>query len=213
VTDVDLTFAVMTVPSRAHLVPRILEHVPDAVVVIDEAETGDTWAMYQACLAAGERGSHRCVIQDDCLLVDDFAALALVAVSGRPKRVVCLYTPALPSPFGRAIMAARAKGHEYAELTQRMMFVPLVCTSWPVALADEFSTWPRHASFRAGPTGRADDARAADWFNGTKRYAVASVPCLADHDELAPSALNNGGRYSRRAAVLPDTPAGELTIA
>jgi hypothetical protein len=213
-TDVDLTVAVMCVPSRAHRrddLALALGGVDEWIE--DEAETGDTWAQYQRSLLAGPVGSHRLVVQDDALPVEGFREAALDAIARRPTRVICLYVPALPSSFGMKMLTARSSGASFCELVRLGAFLPLVATVWPAALAVEFASWPRHSSWRSGPKGRADDARAADWLHGTKRQAVATVPCLVDHDDEIPSALDNGGRYSRRAAILPDTPPGRLSIA
>lgn len=214
-TDVELTAAVMTVPSRAALVERLLPAIVDLEpsVVLDRDSSGDVWAQYQACLLVGDRGTHRLVLQDDALPCSDFAARAIAAIERHPKRVICFYVPALPSSFGSKMLQASASRASFCELVRLGAFLPLVATVWPVALADDFAHWPRHSSWRSGPRGRADDARAADWLHGTKRQAIATVPCLVDHDEDAPSALNNGGRYSRRAAILDGTPRGRLSIA
>lgn len=209
---IDVSVAIMTVPSRRRLRARLERRLEplEPVVVVDEDESGDTWAIYRRCLVEAQAGSHRLVVQDDALLVDGFVDRLLAVLEEKPTRVVCLYTPALPSLFGRPMLQAANQGAPFVELATRSMFLPLVCTAWPVDLAADFAAWPGHARLRAS---RADDARAASWLAATRRQAVACVPCIADHDETQPSALHNGGRYSRRAAILPSTPAGELTIA
>lgn len=216
-SDVSVTVAIMTVPSRvearAALVAGVAGLDSEPLIVEDAEASGDVWLQYQRCLLGGSPSSHRLVLQDDALLVDGFAERARAVLEANPRRVVCLYVPALPSYFGMTMMQARGRGASVAELRTRGMFCPLVATAWPMSLAEECARWGRHSAYRSGPTGRADDARVADWLRGTKRLALASVPCLADHDETIPSSLENGGRYSRRAAILPDTPIGELTIA
>lgn len=213
---VDLTVAIMATPSRAHRLEGLTAAVAPlkVIIVTDDAETGDTWTMYRRCLEAGKRGTHRLVLQDDALPVDGFAARARKVITAHPTRVVCLYTPALPSIYGRAMLQAHATGRDVAELTAASMFCPLVATVWPRALADQCLAWPGHARGPHGSRGRADDARIGDWLKAhhPRRYPLAAVPCLADHDEAEPSSLGNGGRYPRRAAILPDTPVGELTI-
>lgn len=210
--DVNLTVAIMTVPGREAALERVLAAIAplEAVIVSDAERTRNTWAQYRRCLVEGELGTHRLVLQDDALPVDGFAELAVAAVARRSSRLVCLYTPALPAYFGRAMLVARSNGTPWAELTVRGMFCPVVATAWPAALARACASWHGHAK---GNPMRADDARVMDWLKATKKYATASVPCLVDHDEALPSSLANGGRYSRRAAILPDTPAGQLTIA
>lgn len=215
---VDVTVAIMTVPARADRLDELAAAIAPLgppVIVSDDELSRDTWAQYQRCLTEGRRGTHRIVIQDDALLVDDFAARARKLIGDHPGRLICLYTPALPSIFSRPMIQAHADGRDVAELHLRSMFTPLVCTAWPVALADLCLSWGGHLRGPHGHRGRADDARVADWLKGSRpmRQALASVPCLADHDETAESQLANGGRYSRRAAILPDTPVGELTIA
>lgn len=215
VTDIDLTVSIMTVPGRERALDRLLAAIAplEAVIVIDEEHSRDTWSMYQQCLTAGELGTHRLVLQDDALPVPGFAELAVEFISKRPTRVACLYVPALPAYFGRAMLVARSQGAAWCELGIRGMFCPLVATSWPAALAAHCAAWPGHLRGPHGHAGRTDDARVMDWLKATRKFATASVPCLVDHDENLPSSLANGGRYSRRCAILPDTPAGELTIA
>ncbi len=210
--DVKLTVAIMTVPGRVEALARLLTAIEplEATLVIDEARSRNTWNQYRTCLTAGELGTHRLILQDDALPVPDFAALATAAITKRPTRLVCLSTPALPAYFGRAMLVARSSGVPWCELAVRGMFTPLVATVWPAAMAKACAGWQGHS--RGNPM-RADDARVQDWLKASKKYATATVPCLADHDETLPSSLANGGRYSRRAAILPDTPAGELTIA
>lgn len=210
--SIDLTVAIMTVPGREAALERLVAAIAplEPVVVTDEERTRNTWIQYRTCLTAGRMGTHRLVLQDDALPVDGFAELAVAAVARRPTRLVCLYTPALPAYFGRAMLVARSSGMPWCELAVRGMFCPVVATSWPAAQATACAGWNGHTK---GNPMRADDARVMDWLKATKKYATASVPCLADHDEEIASALANGGRYSRRAAILPDTPAGQLTIA
>jgi hypothetical protein len=216
VSRVDLTVAIMATPARAHRRAQLAKDVaPLKVTIVEDAdETGDTWRQYQRCLEAGKRGTHRLVMQDDALPVADFAARARKVVWDHPDRLVCLYVPALPSTFGRAMLAGSSQGKTVVELAAASMFVPLVATVWPVKLADQCLAWPGHRRGPHGPRGRADDARIADWLKAhvPRRYALGAVPCLVDHDEDEPSTLGNGGRYPRRAAILPDTPVGELTI-
>lgn len=213
---VALTVAVMTVPARAHRLAALLEAISplEPVIVCDEEASGDTWTQYARCLRDGERGTHRLVLQDDALPVPGFAELAVEFVEKYPTRIACFYTPALPAIFGRAMLQARGDGRDAVDLTRSTMFVPVVATCWPVSQADTCLAWGGHARGPHGSRGRADDARIADWFKATqpRRYPVASVPCLVDHDEDEPSSLANGGRYPRRAAIMPDTPAGCLTI-
>ena len=210
--QIDLTVAIMTVPGREQALDRLLAAIAplEATIVIDEDRSRNTWAQYRTCLTTGELGTHRLVLQDDALPVEGFAELAIAALEQRPSRVVCFYTPALPAYFGRAMLTARSSGHAWCELVTRGMFTPLVATAWPAGAVVSCVNWRGHS--RGNPM-RADDARVQDWLKATRKYATATVPCLVDHDEQLPSSLANGGRYSRRAAILPDTPAGELTIA
>lgn len=214
-TSVRLTVAIMATPSRADRRAALLEAITPltAEVIEDVDELGDTWGMYRRCMVEGKRGTHRLVLQDDALPVEGFGLLARALVTKHPDRVLCLYTPALPATFGMQMLQAANQGRDVVDLTRAAMFVPLVATVWPVAAADSCANWYGHTRGPHGRRGRADDARVADWFKSHRpaRYPLASVPCLVDHDEDAPSTLANGGRYSRRAALLPSTPAGCLT--
>lgn len=211
-SDVELTVAVMTVPGREQSLDRLLAAIAplEPIIVSDTEHTRNTWAQYQRCLTEGALGTHRLVLQDDALPVEGFAELAVAALEKRSSRIVAFYVPALPAYFGRAMLVAAGGSFPWCELGVRGMFCPLVATCWPAGLAQACSSWPGH---RRGNPMRADDARVMDWLKSQKKYATATVPCLVDHDETLPSSLANGGRYSRRCAILPDTPHGELTIA
>lgn len=209
---VELTVAVMTVPGREAALERLLAAIAplEAIIVEDSERTRDTWSQYRTCLTTGELGTHRLVLQDDALPVEGFAERAVAALEKRPSRVVCFYVPALPAYFGRGMLVASNSRNPWCELGVRGMFCPVVATAWPAGAARACADWRGH--LRGNPM-RADDARVQDWLKATKKYATGTVPCLVDHDEALPSALANGGRYSRRCAILPDTPHGELTIA
>lgn len=214
----NLTAAVMAVPQRAHRLEALAAAIDPLTpqVICDDALSGDTWSMFRRCLLEGKRGTHRIVLQDDALPVEGFAAAVRKLVALHPRRLICLYVPALPAAFGRQMLVAHAAGAEVVELTKGVaMFVPLVATVWPVELADRCAQWPGHQRGPHGAKGRADDARVADWLRAHRppQFPLAAVPCLVDHDEGEPSSLDNGGRYPRRAAILPDTPVGTLTIA
>lgn len=213
-----LTAAVMAVPQRSHRLAALAAATDplELQVICDDALSGDTWSMFQRCLLEGERGTHRVVLQDDALPVGGFAGEVRRLVAAHPRRLICLYVPALPASFGRQMLTASAAGADVVELTKGVaMFVPLVATVWPVELADRCATWPGHRRGPHGARGRADDARVADWLRAHRpaQFPLGAVPCLVDHDEDEPSSLDNGGRYPRRAAILPDTPPGTLTIA
>lgn len=212
---VRITTAIMSTPSRADRRAALLESIlPLTGEVIEDAdELGDTWGMFRRCLTEGKLGTHRLVLQDDALPVPRFGTLTRALVAKYPDRVICLYAPALPASFGMQLLQASNQGRDVVDLTRAAMFVPLVATVWPAAAAAACADWQGHKRGPHGRRGRADDARVADWFKAHRpaRYPLAAVPCLVDHDEDAPSTLANGGRYSRRAALLPDTPAGCLT--
>lgn len=210
-----IAVAIQHVESRAHLLPRLYEALGApplplpgewaafGVVTGDEAKR-DPWTTYMDCLsfaeicADGADATHLVIVQDDALLVPSFYERLLDHVAERPLDVLCCYVPNQPAYMARVVHQAFSAGRRFADLPGGM-FVPLVCTCWPVATAADCLIWEEgQATARQR---RCDDAQVARYLARRKQFAVGIVPSLADHDELTPSTLGLG-RYRRHAAIV-----------
>lgn len=197
--------------SRAHLLGRLVTSLGDGwhgdVQIVEGDEPGNPWTTYRACLDLANAWSldeqadaptHMLVVQDDVLPVERLAERTTELVARRPVDVLCLYTPQNPAYMGRAIHAAFGHGHDFATLPTGM-FTPVVATLWPLADAQDILVWWETAALARQR--RSDDAQVARWLRARRRFALAAVPCLVDHDESEPSTLGLG-RYRRHAALM-----------
>lgn len=206
--------AIQHVPTRAHLLPRLMESLGgmDAwgwkvATVEGDPALRDAWGTYRACLAWGAHTAwgtgmpgltHLLVIQDDALPVPRFAERVHAAVTGKPGDLLCLYVPEHPGYMGRAIRTAVARTEAYAPIPGGM-FVPLVAAVWPVWMAEECLAWT--LTDKMTHHKRCDDAQVARFMRRRSYRPLGVAPSLVDHDEATPSTLGLG-RYPRHAALL-----------
>lgn len=215
---VRIAVAIQHVPTRAHLLPRLLDalgarSLPQLCspweglswIYGDEA-LRDPWATYRDCLRVGldaqssGQPTHLLVIQDDALPVPGFYERVRAAVTGRPGDLLCLYVPEHPGYMGRAIRTAVARTEAYAPIPGGM-FVPLVAAVWPVWMAEECLAWT--LTDKMTHHKRCDDAQVARFMRRRSYRPLGVAPSLVDHDEATPSTLGLG-RYPRHAAVLAE---------
>ncbi len=196
-------------PSRAHLIPRLLERLSgfdDVAVVADPDPTGrsDTWRTHRACLEAmPAAASHLLVMQDDALPRDGFAEKIAYGIAVHPESVLLAFVPG----FSRervALMKAHAAKERYV-LFRVAAFVPTVAIVYPRAVVDGLLAWvdSRVKDRYRRPMQGADDGIVANFFRLTRIHPLALVPCAVEHDETVPS-VGKSARTGphRRAALL-----------
>lgn len=190
-------------PARAELLPPLLEQLAplEPKVVCDPGAAEPKWSAwrcFEACLRALPAGaSHLLIVQDDAELCRGFAAAALAALRAQPERIVAFYVGGRPASSARALCAASCQGESWVEL-DRSQWVPLVCAAFPRADVLELLAW---AEGWKGPR-RGDDNVVGEFVRKTGRQALATVPSLAQHPDVAPSLVGRrAGRGRDRGRV------------
>ncbi|GAA0829358.1 hypothetical protein ACFQVD_14620 [Streptosporangium amethystogenes subsp. fukuiense] len=196
-----ISVAVMYHPARQERLARLARAcLPLRIVPVADPDPGSfpsplrtakrAWAAY------GADATHHLVLQDDVLPVDGFSTHLLAAVAARPDDVLALYAH-WNSPYNSyAIRQAAAGGAPWARLVPGE-WTPAQGLVLPVALAAELGEYladvPDHV--------RDDDTLIDRFLRERDRCALAAVPHLLDHDEVA-SVAGNAGHGVRRATVL-----------
>lgn len=196
-----ISVAVMYHPARQERLARLARAcLPLRIVPVADPDPGSfpsplrtakrAWAAY------GADATHHLVLQDDVLPVDGFSTHLLAAVTARPDDVLALYAH-WNSPYNSyAIRQAAAGGAPWARLVPGE-WTPAQGLVLPVALAAELGEYladvPDHV--------RDDDTLIDRFLRERDRCALAAVPHLLDHDEVA-SVAGNAGHGVRRATVL-----------
>jgi hypothetical protein len=200
-----IVYLVQHHPSRKESVKRLVSVIPEAVLITDEvSDPPDPWRGYRKCIAAiPEHSTHACILQDDAIPCEGFAAATEKIASANPNTPVCLFLGAFPAATAGRVRRSGASVR-YVALGPSS-FVPLVCVLWPTYVARQFLDW---SSTARGMT-RADDGNAARWVRATKQQIVVAVPSIVQHDDDQPSV--KGGRDHkpwaegwRRALLLAD---------
>jgi hypothetical protein len=194
-----LSIAVACHPARLARAAELVDELVADDLVIDPDPCGAPTAwrvMRLAWLRTPSWATHRLVVQDDALPVPGAAARALEAVRAAPGSPIALYV---------------GRHHGGAQRVQRGLqiaapfvelpaggWMPTVATVLPVADALDLVMLAQ----QRGWTALADDEVLGRWARERNRIVLASVPCLFDHDDEAPSMVNPGKTYPRRAASL-----------
>lgn len=194
-------------PSRAHLLPALLERLPfaDVQVVADPGGSRpSSWRTHRACLEAlPDAATHLLVVQDDALPCRQFAGRALATLAQQPGRIVCFFVPGFGHLSRRFHLAAR-QGFKVVDLPVTG-FVPVVAVAYPAEVARAI---PVYVDARRIPTNRADDAVIATYARAHRTPVAATVPCLVEHLDGEPSVMrmkHATGMPHRVAALYADT--------
>lgn len=193
---VTVSFAIQTHPARAELAVGLAAILPGAELVVDPDPTGgpNPWRCYRACLERTPSwATHRLVIQDDALLCLNFNETVERIARAQPDRLVALFVPGRLRQHVAAVMDACQRDALYCEL-QNGSWCPAVCNLWPASFVEPFlayvdaQRWPEQFT--------ADDEIIGRWLTGTDQRALACVPSLVEHEDMAPSLV--GSRAFRR---------------
>lgn len=152
------------------------------------------WRSYQHALRVGlapgatnqedtPAPTHIMVVQDDAIPCRDFAAGALAALAAKPDDVVAFFATGdrkLLHPIERAAAA----GHNWLLLPNTRaskLWLPAVCTAYPVAVAERLLEWAQqdHRA-RVHPW---DDAMLGRFLRHDHLDAWVTIPNLVDHDD------------------------------
>lgn len=172
--------------SRADILPRLLDRLPESTLVVTDpgGERSSPWRCQRLCLTSGGDASHIVVIQDDALPCVGFYQAAAAAISARPTAAVAFcVTPQARVTSHEMTIALKAR-QSWARWSPRD-FWPLVCSSYPTAMAEEMQLWVDERK----PDSRNDDSVTADFLRARRYEAWVTVPSLVQHGDDVPSLI------------------------
>jgi hypothetical protein len=180
-TEVRLSAAVMTHPSRAVHAQRLRDRHPELALrlAVDPDPDQPGGAMRTARLAwqaVAPDATHHLVVQDDTVLCESFLAHLLRAIEARPAQAISLYTE-WGSETSYAVRLAALSGSAWAEVIDD--YVPTQALVLPAAVAREFDAFP------GDPDQIHDDFAMRSYLVATGVPAWVTVPNLADDAKLS----------------------------
>lgn len=197
---VEVAVRVQHHPSRAHLLPALLERLGDLPVEVIEhsSDPPSPWAGYQVCLRNPPACTHLAIIQDDAVPVPNFAPAVRQIAASNPDTPVCLFLARLPRDA--SVEAARLMkngGGRYVTLGWRS-FLPVVATMWPRRVAVEALAWTdAHPQLPGQREPRSDDAMMGRWKTITRATVKACVPSIVQHPDETPSLIGRRAMWGR----------------
>lgn len=200
-------------PSRTDLLPRLLPHLRDPILVVDPGgRLSSAWRCYRLCLRAdiGD-ASHLLVIQDDAIPCEGFAEAAEAAVAARPETAVAFFLGGQPRTTAHQATIAMRRREPWAAWSPRDWW-PTVASCYPAAMARSLAAWVDARK----PDARGDDAPCGDFFRAHPHLeALVTVPSLVQHPDDAPSLIGrkhmSGKNPGRTAKWLAQGDARTLT--
>lgn len=203
-SSVRLSVAVQHHPSRARLLPRILERAPGAEVVADPepGAVGNPWRTYRLALDSTPAwATHRLILQDDtepCRL--NFLQAVGNACAARPGRPIALFHGGQPSESVHRLCRAAHAGYPWVEI--RCRWAPVVALVWPAELIGPALEWADGQRWPAAF--QSDDDIAGRCFTALGVRPLATVPSLVQHRDEEPSLVGHramGGKDPYRTAM------------
>ena len=187
--QVSLAARVQHHPSRAHLIPPLLEALaPLPTEVIEHvSDPPSPWDGYKLCLSDLPDCSHLLVLQDDAVPCPNFIP-ALERIAAANDVPVCLFLARLPRRTSSDATKALKANRRYVPLFIRD-FVPVVAVLWPRAKAQEFMAWAVNAKLPGQPNPRSDDAVVGRWMMVTRQEIRATCPSLVEHPDMESSVI------------------------
>lgn len=196
---VRLSAAVMTHPSRSHLVTRLTERLPELAPSIASDPRPDLppSALRSARLAwqaVAPDATHHLLLQDDVRPCPGFAGKVLSAVAARPDDVLSFFTE-WGSRTSHAVRLATLTGSSWVEVLDE--YVPTQAVVMPAHLAREFAEHCATVTDQEAP----DDAPLLQHLRAVQAVPYVSVPNLVEHLD-AGSLVGNDVVMGPRPAAL-----------
>lgn len=187
-TRVTLDLLVMAHPIRAKQARRLAATI-NAGLVLDPRPAGKPSA-YRTSLAAWSmptRRTHRILIQDDAVLCPGFVKTARRILQARPDSLVAFYVGSA-HPGGYTYQRSARRCARYSDLPVDH-FVPTVALAMPMRLARQYTEW---AAVHIAADYPWDDEALRQWRQDDPSIpAIATIPCLVQHDSTISSVMQH----------------------
>lgn len=194
-------------PSRAHLIPLLLERLAtldDVEVVPDPGadDRVDHWRAHRATLEAMPFGAtHLLVVQDDVQPTATFRERITASIEAHPESVLLAFVPGFPRER-RLQMVAHAANRDH-ELFIPGAYVPTVAIIYPREVIDGLLAWADGGPDRyRRPLRGSDDGIVANYCRLRRIWPLMMVPCAFEHDDTLPSVGRGPRRGPQRRAAL-----------
>ena len=177
----------MAHPSRAELVERKAEALPEAAVIWDRGR--GEWDTGRRALSPYEPvADYHAVIQDDAILPPDLPALLELVSTHAESAPIGLYVGQV-RPQARLMAKAVRRAHESGIAWLEMAGGPI----WGVGVALPVASLPRMIREADQYTHPLYDARLKEAYRTLGSWARYPIPSLLDHDPLEPSLIDSAG--------------------
>jgi hypothetical protein len=205
---IGIDLVVQAHPARSDLAEALAGEIAGRVCYDPEPESPvkSPWRTYRHCIeTAPPDASHLVVIQEDATACAGFVAAARAAIAARPDRVIVLCVTGNPPRHRLAVMKACERGAPWADL-EYAHWLPAIAVAWPAGVARDLVAWVDEQNYP--PRFVADDEIAGRFLRARGITAVATVPSLVDHDDVAQSIMSRRRRHGmdpgRRAFLYID---------
>jgi len=213
--DVKIRYRIQHVAGRDDALKRLLPLLPAGVeIMVDKPfPRPSPWRGYLRCLENPPKNTtHLCIIQDDALPCQQFAARLEEAVGEKPDDVLSLFVGGLPGKTRNNFYEAIAGGARWSQVYFREIH-HVVALCWPIPLVHELLKWYETAKIPGPKPPVSDDAVIGAWIKSTyadrrvRKTVWATVPCLVEHPDDLPSVVQRPDRIGdkgRRAIAFID---------
>lgn len=200
---VALSVAVQHHPSRADLIPALLERLDGLTVEVvadpDPDGVPSPWRTYRECLRrTPNNATHRLIIQDDAVPCVGFSTAVHKALAARPDKPVAFFVCDNLLDSAVAILKAAKAKRRWVDLSPFAAAFPCVAASWPTDLVWPLLQWAEAKGF--DERHRSDDAILEGFLRSRRIWPLATVPPLVQHPDVVPS-LNQRRLHARRRWV------------
>jgi len=188
-----LSVAIMTHPARLSAAQMLADRIADLSpeLVVDSHPTGSTIEnSIRSWNAVADDATHHLVLQDDCVVTDDFGPAVHAAIAEQPDAAVALFAT-WSSRTSNMVRIAALRGFRWAEVCD--VYLPCVALVLPAPVARSFS----RNTF--GPHHIHDDFALAEHVDRQGVRALVHIPNLVQHAEIPTVAGNHVG--TRRSVL------------
>lgn len=206
---IDLSIAIQHHPTRAELLPELIERIGECEVVTDPEPRGRKRPLRTYRLAletTPATATHRLIVQDDTRPVRGFRARAEEAIAEHPDAIVCFFVSGSLPDRRLQLQKAHERGDRWYSMV-RPGWVPTVATAWPRERVEQFIAYLEANEERHR---KVDDGAAGSFCKSLDPYPEvwATVPSLVEHPDVAASIMGKtaraGANRSRIASVFVD---------